>query len=147
MEPTGAAEDLLHLWEDYQIYHLYSNKMSEWYSPHARETNQPNQLEYNKIFSQFPQLLRVLQSCGMWYACSFKQPGLFDIRLLLEIPWSEMRSKVIQPLKDNRTIIPLLFASANTAALRCQKTRIDLARGCVRLLKKIAAGDLPYQLW
>jgi hypothetical protein len=147
MEPTGAPEDLLHLWGDYQVCNLYSDAMFDLYTKHAITTNQPNQLECNELFSQFPQLLRVLRAGWMCYACSLKPPsGLFDIRLFLDIPWSEMRSAVIQPLKDNCTIIPLLFCSANTAVLRCQ-THTDLAHGCVRLLQKIAAGELPHQMW
>ncbi|KAF7362955.1 WD40 repeat-like protein [Mycena venus] len=147
MEPTDAVENLPHLWEDYQVFNLYSDGMFDWYTKPAIRTEQLNQLEYNELFSQFPQLLKVLQAGWMCYMCSLNQPpGLFDICLVLGIPWSEMRSAVIQPLKDNRTRIPLLFSSANTAALRCQTVRIDLARGFGRLLKKTANGDLPHQL-
>ncbi|KAJ7181553.1 hypothetical protein C8R43DRAFT_1116920 [Mycena crocata] len=147
MEPTSVAADLVQLWEDYQVVNLYGDEMSNWYTKHHRRVKEPTS-EFKELFSRFPQLLKVLQVAWMCYVCSLNQPpDLFDIRLLLDMPWSEMREAVIRPLKSNAAIIPLLLSSANTATLPCETTRLDLAQGCVQVLRKIARGRLPWQMW
>ncbi|KAF7362588.1 WD40 repeat-like protein [Mycena venus] len=151
IEPISATEDLVCLWEDYNLLNFYDwifHRYSDMKHPPADTDAQ----KCHQLFSQYPQLLRVIQA---WWICRIdfdplvtQSPSLFYIRLLLDIPWDEMRMLIrpLHSLKVNSVQSGALLFSAN-AIVRCPTICRDLSRGCIRLFKGIETEVLPLQLW
>src|SRR5258708_196394 len=110
MEPTAASEDLVALWEDYQVVRLWDDKIYRQYMKLDRHYTklelkllEPIDPVSFDMFSRFPQLLKVLQAWWMCYTpwSPHRQPSLFSIRFLLDLSWNDMRCAFIRPLKEN----------------------------------------------
>jgi hypothetical protein len=141
MEPTAASEDLVAQWKDYQVVHLWGQKIYHYMKVELKVSIDP--VSFN-MFSWFPQLSRVLQAfgicCNLWSPFS---PSLFSIRFLLDLSWNDMRRAFARPLEENHA--RMLFAAAY-AVEPCPILCLDLGRGCLRLLKRINTGELPPQM-
>jgi hypothetical protein len=147
MAPSDTNEDLIRLWKDCEALVSYDLILYQYSWSHI-QSQQADQCQ--KLFSQFPQLQRVLQA---WWICGKAcdpplalMPSLFSICLLLDIPWNEMCHACIRPLGNNLKQIPALLATADVTA-PCSTLTINLARGCLRVLKSIETGALPRLLW
>jgi hypothetical protein len=148
MEWTAASEDLVALWEDYQVVAFFpGQKIYRHYMKLGLEGSEPIDSVPFDMFSRFPQLLKVLQAWQMcrtpWYR--YGSPSLFSIRFLLDLSWNEMRRAFIRPLKENHAPLQKFFAAAY-AAEPCPTLRTDLGQGCLRLLKEINNGNLPPEM-
>jgi hypothetical protein len=145
MEPTAASEDLVALWDDYQVVLLCDQKIFHHFT--QAQSEELVSFVPNDMFSRFPQMLKFFQA---WRMCndpwSRHHPASpFSIRFLLDLSWNDMRLAFIRALKENPARLQMFFAAAY-AAEQCPALCMDLGRGCLRLLKKINTGELPPQM-
>ncbi|KAJ7433086.1 hypothetical protein B0H11DRAFT_2122972 [Mycena galericulata] len=160
IEPSTASAEVIGLWEDYYFIRTYNSIFKRYAKLHAAPEI-PESPRGRQGTSPSPQLFRVLQAFWIWrHACSSqfgkldRSPSLYYLRLVLDIPWSDMHTLLspLRSLKNNLDELQLnhelhmLLDSAKMETLSPEISR-DLARGCIPLLKGIEAGDLPKQMW
>ncbi|KAJ7688080.1 hypothetical protein B0H14DRAFT_3053931 [Mycena olivaceomarginata] len=121
IEPITASEDIIRRWETY------------WAMLALNMEPRPKDVFLERIIA-------ALWTCRN--ACSVftkEPPSLLHIRLLLEIPWSDMD----RTMSDAPRNCVVLFRPTAPCPILCR----DLVRGYIRLLKSINVGEMPQQFW
>ncbi|KAJ6509785.1 hypothetical protein DFH09DRAFT_1050008 [Mycena vulgaris] len=109
-----------------------------------------------ELFAQFPQLVRFFQarrllSNNRSYVSEPFGVGLFNICVLLDIPWNDMKD-ALSSLRsivdeDPRKIATMLMVLPTLCRELPEHTSRDLGLGFLRLIRQIGDHELPLKIW
>ncbi|KAJ7262464.1 hypothetical protein C8J57DRAFT_1719377 [Mycena rebaudengoi] len=133
-----------------------SLQVSRTFQAEMDDSLQVSTYALRELFAQFPQLVRIFQarrllSNNRSYVSEPFGIGLFNICILLDIPWNDM-TDAISSLRsiveeDPRKIATMLMVLPTLCREHPEHTSRDLGLGFLRLIRQIGDHELPLKIW